>query len=44
MDDCGGITLYWAEDNDWGWYGADYLDTQFAAASGWGDFLEELHA
>lgn len=44
MDDCGGITLYWAEDNDWGWYGADYLDTQFATDSGWGDFLEELHA
>ncbi len=44
MDDCGGITLYWAADNDWGWYGADYLDTQFAADTGWGDFLTELHA
>ena len=44
MDDCGGITLYWAGDNDWGWYGADYLDTQFAVDSGWGAFLEELHA
>ena len=44
MDDCGGITLYWAADNDWGWYGADYLDTQFAIDTGWGDFLTELHA
>ena len=44
MGDCGGITLYWAGDNDWGWYGADYLDTQFAADTGWGDFLTALHA
>ena len=44
MDDCGGITLYWAADNDWDWYGADYLDTQFAIDTGWGDFLTELHA
>jgi hypothetical protein len=44
MDDCGGVTLFWAADNDWYWYGADYLDTQFAADTGWGDFLVELNA
>lgn len=44
MDDCGGVTLYWAASNDWGWYGADYLDTQFAADTGWGDFLTALNA
>lgn len=44
MDDCGGITMFWAQDNDWGWYGADYLDTQFAVDTGWGDFLTELNA
>jgi hypothetical protein len=44
MDDCGGVTLFWAADNDWGWYGADYLYTQFAVDTGWGDFLLELNA
>ena len=44
MDDCGGVTMYWAQDNDWGWYGADYLDTQFASDTGWGDFLTALYA
>ncbi len=44
MGDCGGITLYWAGSNDWDWYGTDYLGTQFAADTGWGDFLTALHA
>ena len=44
MDDCGGVTLYWAGSNDWGWYGADYLDTEFADDTGWGDFLTALNA
>lgn len=43
MGDCGGITLFWADSSAWGWYGADYLDTQFAADTGWGDFLTALH-
>ena len=44
MGDCGGITLFWADSNAWYWYGADYLDTQFADDTGWGDFLEEINA
>jgi hypothetical protein len=44
MGDCGGITLFWADSNAWDWYGADYLDTQFAADTGWGDFLTALYA
>ena len=44
MGDCGGITLFWADSNAWYWYGADYLDTQFAADTGWGDFLTALYA
>jgi len=44
MGDCGGITIFWAGGNDWYWYGTDYLNTQFAADTGWGDFLEELNA
>ena len=44
MGDCGGVTLFWAAENDWGWYGADYLYTQFAIDTGWGDFLVELNA
>lgn len=43
MGDCGGITIFWADANDWGWYGADYLNTQFAADTGWGDFLEAIN-
>ena len=44
MGDCGGITLFWADSNAWYWYGADYLDTQFAADTEWGDFLTALYA
>ena len=44
MDDCGGITLYWAGDNAWHWDGEAYLDTQSAADTGWGDFLAALNA
>ncbi|MDH3364702.1 MAG: clostripain-related cysteine peptidase [Thermoplasmata archaeon] len=43
MGDCGGITLFWADSNDWYWYGADYLETQFAADTSWGDFLEAIN-
>lgn len=44
MGDCGGITFFWADSNAWSWYGADYLDTQFAVDTGWGDFLETINA
>jgi hypothetical protein len=43
MDDCGGIALFWAGSNDWYWYGADYLETQFAIDTGWGDFLAAIN-
>jgi hypothetical protein len=43
MDDCGGVALFWAGSNDWYWYGADYLETQFAIDTGWGDFLAAIN-
>ncbi len=44
MDDCGGITLYWADGTDWNWDGEAYRDTQFATDTGWGDFLGAINA
>lgn len=44
MTDCMGITFYWATASDWATRGADYMQTAFATATGWGNFLAAYNA
>jgi len=41
---CGGITLWWAGSVDWNFYSDVYAGLDFAAYTGWWDFLSDYNA